>query len=146
MRTDPGQRLAPKPQRVLKVLMVVAPRLIAAALLCALASDAASAELASRCPPGHKIDWARAPSAGDITEYYPSDLERLAIGGKVTVSCIADLIGRLEYCMVTSEEPPNVGLGDAALHLMKFFRVARPGCPLPGDPVRVPISFRTVSQ
>lgn len=121
--------------------MAITTRSIALVLICLLAGDGASANPNLKCPPGHKIDWVRVPSAGDMSEYYPRRTDVHPVGGLVTLACTVNDAGQLTGCKVASETPPGLELGDAALRLARLFRVARPGYPLPGHPVRVPIRF-----
>jgi len=141
---DPERTLAGNPHLRLRFGMFIVTRSMALALICLLAGASASAAPTLRCPPGH-IDWARVPSASYIGYFYPPRTDLPPTGGSVTLACVVNDAGLLTVCKVASEAPLLLGFGHAALRLVKFFRVARPGCPLPGRPVRVPIRFVTPS-
>ena len=52
--------------------------------------------------------------------------------------------GTLEGCSVTSEDPADMGFGDAALKMSKLFKMrpmSRDGQPVDGGTVRIPLRF-----
>jgi protein TonB len=89
-------------------------------------------------------DWARRPSGEDIARYYPDRAQRMNTEGRATLSCSVTAKGTLENCSVTSEEPGDMGFGDAAMKLSRLFKM-RPktldGAPVEGGNVRIPIRF-----
>jgi protein TonB len=50
-----------------------------------------------------------------MARYYPDRAQRMEVSGKATISCTVTAKGTLESCSVVSENPADMGFGDAAL-------------------------------
>jgi TonB family protein len=83
-------------------------------------------------------DWLIKPSAETISRFYPTAAQAKRIPGKVRISCLVDIDGYLLNCVVVSEEPKDLGFGNAALQISAYFRM-RPAT-LYGAPVRSPVT------
>jgi protein TonB len=90
-------------------------------------------------------DWARIPSASQISRLYPKRAAREKVQGRVVLRCQVTKAGALTECRVLSETPEGYGFGDAALKLSKMF-VMRPktvdGAPVDDAWVNIPLPFR----
>ena len=90
-------------------------------------------------------DWLRQPSGDDIARYYPSRAQTLGREGRATIRCQVTASGTLTGCSVTSEDPSDMGFGDAAMRMSRLFKM-RPktndGRPVEGASVTIPIRFR----
>jgi len=98
-------------------------------------------------PPGGRRavlspDWTRRPSPDDIGRYYPDRAQRLEMKGRVVIVCRVTGEGFFELCGIETEEPTDMGFGDASLRLQRLFKM-RPlnqyGEPVEGSTVRIPI-------
>ena len=90
-------------------------------------------------------DWMRKPTGEDVARYYPDRAQRMEVEGRASLSCRVSARGTLEGCTVTSEEPADVGFGDAAMKLSKLFKMrpsTKDGQPTDGGQVRIPIVFK----
>jgi periplasmic protein TonB len=90
-------------------------------------------------------DWLRKPSGADIDREYPERASRLEKSGTVRLTCKVRANGTLENCNVLSENPRDLGFGDAALKLVPKFQMkpeTRDGEPVNGASVTIPITFR----
>ncbi|HKP78656.1 MAG TPA: energy transducer TonB, partial [Phenylobacterium sp.] len=89
-------------------------------------------------------DWLRRPSAEDMARYYPDRAQRMEVEGRATLSCQVTARGTLEGCNVTTEDPGDMGFGDAAMKMSKLFKMrpqTKDGQPVDGGTVRIPIRF-----
>ena len=89
-------------------------------------------------------DWLRRPSGDDINRYYPDRASRMEVEGRATLSCTVNARGTLDGCSVVSEEPADMGFGDAAMKMSKLFKMrpqTKDGQPVDGGTVRIPIRF-----
>ncbi|WP_337187341.1 TonB family protein [Phenylobacterium sp.] len=96
---------------------------------------------------GHAItnpDWARRPTAEDVSHHYPRLAAWLSLEGRATISCMVEVSGRLADCKVADEAPAGLGFGAAARDMSVHFEM-RPktlaGVPVTGGTVRIPIRF-----
>jgi hypothetical protein len=117
---------------------------VAAALGLAVLCIAPPSIAATRCPPGKPPDWARLPSADDLSRQYPSEMDVALIrGGHVVLSCVAGADGRLVSCTATPDASTDARLAGYALNLSRQFQLRRPGCPPTGVRFNIPIAFKT---
>ena len=108
----------------------------------------AAAALLSAPAVGPRIDqpdWARLPSARQMSEAYPAAAQALGLDGRARITCDVDRLGRLEKCRVDAEGPPGLGFGEASLRIAEHFQM-RPkmqdGRPVEGGSVTVPIQWK----
>jgi protein TonB len=90
-------------------------------------------------------DWLRRPSGSDIDKYYPERAARLEKSGTARLSCKVRANGTLEACSVLSENPKDLGFGEAAMKMVNLFQMkpeTRDGEPVSGASVTVPVTFR----
>ena len=89
-------------------------------------------------------DWLRRPSADEVARYYPDRALRLETEGRATLSCTVSAKGTLGNCSILSEDPNDMGFGDAAMKLSKLFKMrpmSKDGQPVDGGSVRIPLRF-----
>jgi protein TonB len=100
------------------------------------ASGAASAQAADT------PRWLKQPSSADIAAVYPRVGARLGHYGRVSLRCAVQPDGGLARCEVLSEDPADEGFADAALKLVRLYKLASPdGAPPPRATIEVPIRF-----
>ena len=76
---------------------------------------------------------------------YPDRAQRTDTAGRATISCTVTAKGTLTSCSVVSEDPGDMGFGDAALKMSKLFRMrpkTQDGAPVEGGQVTIPIRFQ----
>lgn len=66
--------------------------------------------------------WSRRPNGADYARFYPPRALEREIEGAVSLDCTVDAEGRLT-CTVRSEEPANMGFGEAAVRISRQFRM-----------------------
>jgi protein TonB len=69
----------------------------------------------------------------------------MEVNGKASISCMVNAKGTLENCSVVSEDPPDMGFGDAAMKMTKLFKMrpaTKDGQPVNGQSVRIPLRFQ----
>lgn len=92
--------------------------------------------------------WIRRPGGADLERWYPRRAKESGIEGRANLDCIVDESGRLS-CAVVSEEPANMGFGEAAVRMARAYQM-RPltvnGEPTAGGRVRLPIRFRLAEE
>jgi TonB family protein len=85
-----------------------------------------------------------APTAKDMARFYPRAALRQRLGGRAVIQCVVGVDGALGQCTVTSEDPPDLGFGDAALNMAPSFRfrpMTRDGRPVGSGKINIPIRF-----
>jgi protein TonB len=101
-------------------------------------------------PPPHvsiitRPDWTQRPNADDLARYYPERAQRTETAGRATISCTVTAKGTLSNCSVVSEDPADMGFGDAAMKMSKLFKMrpkTQDGAPVEGGQVQIPIRFQ----
>ena len=91
-----------------------------------------------------KPDWVHLPSADDFARFYPDRAQRLEFSGSATISCTVSASGTLYGCEVMSEEPPDMGFGQAAIKMSKFFKMkpqTTDGAAVEGATLLLPLHF-----
>lgn len=66
--------------------------------------------------------WQRRPNGADYERFWPRRARESEIEGSASLDCVVDAEGRLA-CTVISEEPPNMGFGEAAVRISRQFRM-----------------------
>ncbi len=124
---------------------------VAASVLALVQANVATAPLGEPSqPPGNaqakpvitNPDWLRRPTAADMV--WPGGAYYAHVRGRVEIDCVVNAKGRLEQCVVLTEEPKGWGFGDAAIATAANFRmkpVLRDGEPVGGARIRIPIIF-----
>jgi protein TonB len=89
-------------------------------------------------------DWVRVPNGDELQEYYPPRALELSKGGRVSMTCTVTEKGTVTDCAVNSEDPSDMGFGQAALRMKSLFKM-RPktadGQAVGGAKVNIPIRF-----
>ncbi|MGR4866623.1 TonB family protein [Caulobacter sp. LARHSG274] len=105
-----------------------------------------AAQSASVDPPITKPSWARTPTADQVSYFYPQAAIRAHVQvGMGTIACDVDAKARMENCSISREDPPELGFGEAALKVAKYFKMEpkdSAGRPVAGGKVIIPIVFR----
>ncbi len=76
---------------------------------------------------------------------YPQKAIGLHIEGSSRIRCILDKYGYFNDCVVTSENPPGVGFGEAAIELSKDMKVRmtmKNGTPVEGQKITIPFKWQ----
>jgi protein TonB len=92
-----------------------------------------------------KPDWSRRPTSEDLARYYPERAERMQREGKATITCKVKANGTLEQCSIVSEDPADMGFGDATLKASRLFKMkpmSKDGNPVDGGTVSIPLVWK----
>ncbi len=84
-------------------------------------------------------DWRTKPSGDDLAREYPPLAQMLALGGQATITCQAEIDGRVDECRIVSETPAGVGFGAATLRAAAYFTM-NPAT-LDGKPIRSSVTI-----
>ncbi|HEY3814975.1 MAG TPA: TonB family protein [Caulobacteraceae bacterium] len=92
-----------------------------------------------------KPKWTLLPALEDFRKIFPqAALAKGIKSGHGVVTCTVAANGVLAGCSVTSEDPPGLGFGEAALKLSATFRLdpwTEDGRPVDGSPMTIPIKL-----
>lgn len=91
--------------------------------------------------------WLERPTGADYERHWPRAALGQEIEGSASLDCLVSADGRLN-CTVVSEDPPNMGFGEAAVQVSRRFRMAPEtanGQPTAGGRYRLRIPFRFAS-
>ena len=89
-------------------------------------------------------DWLRQPTRSQLMAVFPTKALEKGLDGEATLGCKVSLQGALFECIVLSEKPSDMGLGQAAIALTPQFLMKpamKDGKPVVSG-VRIPISFQ----
>lgn len=88
--------------------------------------------------------WAEAPGYAEVAAAYPKKAAAAKLGGRATLGCEFNKLGRLVACSVAAEEPKAQGFGAAAKVLAKQFRAfaeTADGKGVNGIGIQLPVVF-----
>jgi protein TonB len=89
-------------------------------------------------------NWLELPTAGQLDAGYPRGALRRGVSGRAVMNCVVTEEGTLSACSVISEDPPDMGFGEAVLALSDKFRMAPTlpdGRSVAGARVTIPMLF-----
>jgi TonB family protein len=93
-----------------------------------------------------KPQWLELPSGADFARTYPTAAVKAGVqGARVVMLCEVVAQGRLDACVVESEDPSALGFGQAGLALAGLFQVKTwtpEGLPTIGGKIRLPIRYQ----
>lgn len=99
---------------------------------------------ASAAPVIGNPDWVERPNGDAFSDHYPIKAMEAEIGGRATIQCRVNSLGRLNNCSVISESPKDYGFGLAAIEMSGLFRMKPAtidGLAVSGAWVRIPLVF-----
>ena len=100
--------------------------MIVVLLAMAILQDAAPAPVEAP-PPATSPRILAYPDGGQVAAVYPGQALHDHIGGRATVECLTTAKGPVETCKVISETPAGAGFGEAALKLIRHYRIKSVG-------------------
>ena len=71
--------------------------------------------------------------------YYPKAAQKAGLSGRSVLDCSVDAQGWLRDCKVASEQPADLGFGQAALRMAPLFRM---NAPASDARAQIPITFK----
>jgi len=90
--------------------------------------------------------WTRVLDSSTVQDLYPAQAAAAHVAtGKAVVSCTVTHSGALTNCQSVREEPPNLGFGEAAVHVAEALALnpwTTQGNPVDGDNIRLPVVFK----
>ena len=92
--------------------------------------------------------WVRRPTVEQIEALRPDAAKGLKLSGLANLWCVAKADGTLAECQLDWQDPPGLGLGDAALELAPLFQIGpsdRLGL-VEGRPVQVRVAWKGPRQ
>lgn len=88
--------------------------------------------------------WETMPTKAQADEAYPDEALEEGLEGRAIVGCTVGETGLLKACAIDAESPVGVGFGEAAVGLMKRYKMkpqTSGGQPTAGGRVAVPVNF-----
>jgi hypothetical protein len=89
--------------------------------------------------------WERQPAMAQVSRLYPQALLDAGGGARVVVECVAAPDGVLANCHAVHDPRPGLGVAEAALAIVAYFRLKpldQAGVPVVGRRIRIPINLR----
>ena len=89
-------------------------------------------------------DWVRVPSGDELASYYPPRAMELGKTGIARMTCTVTAKGTVTDCQLVSEDPADMGFGQAALRMHNLFKMrpqTKDGQPVDGAKVTIPLRF-----
>lgn len=96
--------------------------------------------------PGWTPSLAFVPTREDVADAYPPEAKAAGKGGRTVMACRLSRRGEIVPCTVSSEDPPGLGFGEAAMKLAHVFLSVAPlveGRPTGPVPVVITIDWST---
>jgi hypothetical protein len=105
----------------------------------------AAAALDSPNPVIGRPKWTAVPAINDLAAVVPAKAKAARIyRARVVMDCRVVAEGKVDACVVRSEDPGDLGYGAAAMQLSSYFRLAvwtDEGLPSVGGTVTIPLRF-----
>jgi len=67
--------------------------------------------------------WVKRPTVAQIEALRPKAAKGLKLSGLANLWCVAKADGTLTDCQLDWQDPPGLGLGDAAMELMPLYQI-----------------------